>query len=184
MRIGVFFGERFEEVEALTVVDILRRAGHEVETVSVGHSHHVGGAHSIVIKTDFVVDEVWFKTFNCLVLPGGPGHPNLEKCDLLMKYIKKFNDEPDKYLAAICASPSILGRAGVLKGKKVTCFPGFEDQCIGAECTGEEAVWDGNVITGRSAGSAVPFALKIIEAIDGREAAEKMAASICYDYYA
>lgn len=182
MRVGVFFGERFEEVEALTVVDILRRAGHDVETVSVGHDHHVMGAHSIMIKTDFVVDEVWFKTYDMLVLPGGPGHTNLEKCDLLMKYIKKFN-EAGKYIAAICASPSILGRAGVLEGKKATCFPGYEDQCAGATCTGEEAVVDGNVITGRSLGAAIPFALKLVEVMDGREAAAKIAESIHYDHF-
>lgn len=182
MRIGVFLGERFEEVEALTVVDLLRRQGYDVETVSVGHSHHVGGSHSIVVKADFVIDEVWLKTYDLLVLPGGPGHKNLEKCDLLMKYVKKFNDEGKK-LAAICASPSILGRAGVLEGKKVTCFPGFEDECKGAICTGAEVEYDANVITGRSAGTAVPFALKIIEAFDGKEAADKMAQSIYYDYY-
>ncbi len=182
MRIGVFFGERFEEIEALTVVDILRRQGYDVETVSVGHSHHVGGSHSIIVKTDFVVDEVWFKTFDMLILPGGPGHTNLEKCDLLMKYVKRFNEE-GKLLAAICAAPSILGRAGVLAGKKATCFPGYEKELLGAEYTGDEVVWDKNVVTGRSAGCAVPFALKIIEAIDGREAADKMAATICYDHY-
>lgn len=182
MRIGVFFGERFEEIEALTVVDILRRQGYDVETVSVGHSHHVGGSHSIIVKTDFVVDEVWFKTFDMLVLPGGPGHTNLEKCDLLMKYVKRFNEE-GKLLAAICAAPSILGRAGVLAGKKATCFPGYEKELHGAEYVGDEVVWDKNVVTGRSAGCAVPFALKIIEAVDGPEAARKMAETICYDHY-
>ncbi len=182
MRIGVFFGERFEEVEALTVVDLLRRAGHEVETISVGHTHHVGGAHSIIIKTDFVVDEIWFKNLDMLVLPGGFGHKNLEKCSLLMKYVKKFNEE-GKFLAAICASPSILGRAGVLEGKTVTCFPGFQEECKGATVTDSEAEWSKNVITGRSAGSAVPFSLKIIEAIDGKEKALSMAKEICYDHF-
>jgi 4-methyl-5(b-hydroxyethyl)-thiazole monophosphate biosynthesis len=182
MRIGVFFGERFEEIEGLTVVDILRRQGYDVETISVGHSHHVGGSHGIVFKADFVVDEVWFKTFDMLVLPGGPGHTNLEKCDLLMKYVKKFGEE-GKFVAAICASPSILGRAGLLKGKKATCFPGYEAECKGAECTGAEVEWDGNIITGRSAGCAVPFALKIIEAIDGKAKAQAMAEKIGYDHY-
>lgn len=182
MRIGVFLGERFEEAEALTPVDILRRAGHDVETVSVSHSHHVMGSHSILVKADFVVDEVWFKTYDLLLLPGGPGHKNLEKCDLLVKYIKKFNDE-GKLLAAICAAPSILGTLGVLEGKKATCFPGYEELCLGATMTGEEAVWDGNVITGRSAGCAVPFSLKIIEAIDGIDAAKDMAAKIGYDHF-
>lgn len=183
MRVGVFFGERFEEVEALTVVDILRRQGYDVATVSVGHSHHVGGSHSIVIKTDFVISEVWLKSFDIIVLPGGPGFDNLEKCDSLMKTVRKFNNEEGKLLAAICAAPSILGAQGVLEGKKATCFPGYEDKCKGAIMTGEEAVWDKNVITGRSAGCAVAFALKIIEAVDGVEAAKSMADKICYDHY-
>lgn len=182
MRIGVFLGERFEEVEALTTIDLLRRAGHDVETVSVGHSHHVGGAHSIIVKADFVVDEIWFKNLDMLILPGGSGHKNLEKCPLLMKYVKKFNEE-GKWLAAICASPSIFGRAGLLEGRKVTCFPGFEDECKGATCTGAEVELDGHIITGRSAGCAIPFALKIIEALDGKERALAMAKEICYDHY-
>ncbi len=182
MRVGVFFGERFEEIEALTTVDLMRRAGLDVETVSVGHSHHVRGSHSIEIKTDFLVADVWFKTYDCLVLPGGPGHTNLEKCDLLVKYIKKFNDE-GKLVAAICAAPSILGRAGVLNGKKFTCFPGYEGECAGGEYTGEEAVLDGNIVTGRSAGCAVPFALKIVEALLGKDASKKLACDIYYDHY-
>ena len=182
MRIGVFFGEHFEEIEGLTVVDILRRQGYDVETISVGHTHHVGGSHGIVFKADFVVDEVWFKTFDMLILPGGPGFNNLEKCDLLMKYVKKFNEE-GKFIAAICASPSIFGRAGLLKGKKFTCFPGYEKECKGGEYTASEAEWDGNIITGRSAGCTVAFALKIIEAIDGPKAAADMAERICYDHY-
>ena len=99
-----------------------------------------------------------------------------------LKYVKKFNEE-GKFIAAICASPSIFGRAGLLKGKKFTCFPGYEAECKGGEYTGSEAEWDGNVITGRSAGCAVPFALKIIEAIDGRDTAKAMADKICYDHY-
>lgn len=182
MRVGVFFGERFEEIEALTTVDLLRRAGLDVETVSVGHSHHVRGSHSIEIKTDFLVADVWFKTYDCLVLPGGPGHTNLEKCDLLVKYIKKFNDE-GKLIAAICASPSILGRAGVLNGRKFTCFPGYEGDCVGGEYTGEEAVLDGNIVTGRSAGCAIPFSLKIVEALLGKDAAKKLSDDIYYDHY-
>ena len=177
MRIGVFFGERFEEIEGLTVVDILRRQGYDVETISVGHSHHVGGSHGIVFKADFVVDEVWFKTFDMLVLPGGPGHTNLEKCDLLMKYVKKFGEE-GKFVAAICASPSILGRAGLLKGKKATCFPGFESELLGAQFVGAPAVTDGNVITGKGAGAAIEFGLALSAKLCGEDTAKKVRESM------
>ena len=182
MRIGVFFGEGFEEIEALTTVDLLRRAGYDVETVSVSNTHHVMGAHGVEIKTDYYISEVSVSAMDMIVLPGGKGHRNLEKCAHLVKRIKKFNDE-GKLIAAICASPSILGRAGVLEGKKATCYPGFEGELHGATYTGTEAEWDKNIITGRGAGTSTAFALKIIEAVSGKEAAEKMAESICYDYY-
>lgn len=182
MRIGVFFGEGFEEVEALTTVDLLRRAGYDVETVSVSNTHHVMGAHGVEIKTDFYISEVSVSAMDMIVLPGGKGYKNLEKCPHLVKRIKKFDTE-GKLIAAICAAPSILGRAGVLEGKKVTCFPGYENELYGGIHTGEEAVWDKNIITGKSAGCSVAFALKIIEAVSGKEEAMKMAESICYDHY-
>lgn len=182
MRFGVFFGERFEEVEALTAVDLLRRAGFDTETISVSHSHHVRGSHGVEIKTDFVVDEVHISTYDGIVLPGGPGFGNLEKCDRLMKNVKKFAED-GKIVAAICAAPSILGRAGILNGRKATCFPGYEGELKGAEYTGEEAVIDGKIVTGRSAGCAVPFALKIVEAAKGPEEAKKLADSIYYDHF-
>lgn len=182
MRIGVFFGEGFEEVEALTTVDFLRRAGYDVETVSVSSSCRVTGSHGVEIKTDYAISDISVSAMDMIVLPGGPGHKNLEKCSHLMKRVKKFNEE-GKFLAAICAAPSILGRAGVLEGKKATCFPGYETELKGAEYTGAEAEWDKNVITGRSAGCSVAFALKIVEAVSGKEAAQKLSDSIYYDYY-
>lgn len=182
MQIGVFFGEKFEEVEAITPVDLLKRAGHNVLTVSVGHSHHVCGSHGLMIKTDFCIDEIRIDNFDVLILPGGPGHKNLEKCDSLMRKVKKFN-EKGKIVAAICAAPTIFGRLGILAGKKATCFPGMEADLFDAEYTGEEAVRDGNIITGRAAGCAVPFSLKIIEAIDGPQKAKEIADVIHYDYY-
>ncbi len=182
MRVAVFVGERFEEIETLTVIDLLRRADYDVETVSVGYSHHVRGSHGVEIKTDFFIGEVHLSSYDCLVLPGGPGHTNLEKCDRLMKHVKMFPGD-GKFVAAICASPSILGRAGILNGLKATCFPGYEAELKGATYTGAEAEWDGQVITGRSAGTAIPFSLKIVEALSGKDAAIKLSQSIYYDYY-
>ncbi len=182
MQIGVFFGEGFEEMEALTPVDLLKRAGHNVLTVSVGHSHHVMGAHGAMVKTDFCIDEIHIDNLEMIILPGGSGYRNLEKCEPLMRKVKKFN-EKGKYVCAICAAPTILGRLGLLNGKKATCFPGMEADLFDATYTGAEVEWDGNIITGRSAGCAIPFALKILEAIDSPETAEKMAKAIYYDYY-
>lgn len=182
MQIGVFFGEGFEEVEAITPVDLLKRAGHNVLTVSVGHSHHVMGSHGCMYKTDFCIDEIRIDNMDMIILPGGPGHKNLEKCDALMKKVKKFF-EKGKYVAAICASPTIFGRLGILADKKATCFPGMEAELFDATYTGAEAEWDKNIITGRSAGCAIPFTLRIVEALDGKEKAQKLAESIYYDYY-
>ena len=182
MFIGVFFGEGFEEIEAITPVDLLKRAGHDVLTVSVSHSHHVMGAHGIMIKTDYCIDEIHVSNFDMLVFPGGGGYKNLEKCDHLMRRAKKFAVE-GKYVAAICAAPTILGRLGILADKKATCFPGMEADLFDATYTKSEAEWDGNIITGRSAGCAVPFALRLIEAIDGPKKAREIAEKICYDYY-
>lgn len=183
MRAGVFLGERFEEIEALTVVDLLKRADMDVEMVSVSHTHHVRGSHGIEVKADFTFDEVSISTFDIIVLPGGAGYENLEKCGKLMKYVKRFPSE-DKYVAAICAAPSILGRAGLLEGKKATCFPGYQDQLKGAEYIFDaEAVIDGKIITGRSAGCAVPFAIAIVKATLGEYAAKKLADNIYYHHY-
>lgn len=182
MRVAVFIGERFEEVEALTVADFLKRAGYEVDTASVSHIHHVRGSHGIEIKTDFTIDEIRIGTYDLLVLPGGPGFTNLEKCDILMKYVKRFPGE-GKYVAAICAAPSILGHVGLLQGKKATCFPGYEKELTGATVSGGEAESDGNIITGRSAGCAVPFALKIVETISGSDAAKSLAQAVYYDHF-
>lgn len=182
MRIGVFIGEQFEEVETLTTVDLLRRAGYDVETVSVSHSHHVFGSHHVEITTDYTESEVHISMYDVLVLPGGPGYKNLEKCKRLVKHLEVFPGDK-KYVAAICAAPSILGRLGILEGLKATCFPGYEGELKGATVTGAEAEMDGYVITGRSAGCAVPFALKIVEALSGKAAAKELADKICYDHY-
>lgn len=182
MRIGVFMADGFEEIEALATVDLLKRAGLDVETISVTMDSEVVGSHGILTRTDFTVSECSMSFFDMIVLPGGPGHKNLEKCTKLINHIKWFNED-GKYIAAICASPSILGRAGVLEGRRATCFPGFEGELRGATYTGADAEWDHNIITGRSAGCTIPFALKIVEATKGHDAAAKLAKDICYDYF-
>lgn len=180
-RIGVFFAEGYEEIEALTVVDLCRRAGIEVCMVSVDGSETATGSHGIGVKMDAALAQVDFDTLDMIVLPGGmPGTKNLEKDDRLMAQLDRFYDS-GKWIAAICAAPSIFGHRGYLKGRKATCYPSFEKELTGAAVTGTGAAEDGNVITGRAMGGAIDFGLKIVEKLISPEAADKLAESIVYE---
>lgn len=177
---AVFFGTGYEEIEALTVVDILRRADVETTMVSITEERSVTGSHSISAAMDAMLSEVDFNSLDVIVLPGGmPGTKNLEACEALMEQVDAFIAQ-DKIVAAICAAPSILGHRGFLKGRKACSFPDFESHLEGAEVMDQPAVIDGNIVTGRGMGAAVPFALAILEKLQGKEAAEKMAANIMY----
>ena len=170
----------FEEIEALTVVDILRRAGVETVMVSVMKEKSVAGSHDIRVETDALIGEIDFTGLDVIVLPGGmPGTKNLEACEALMAQVDIFAAH-GKIVAAICAAPSILGHRGILKGKKACSFPSFESHLEGAEVLQQPAVMDGNLITGRGMGAAIPFGLKILEKLQGEEAARKMAEAIIF----
>ena len=178
---AVFFGTGYEEIEALTVVDILRRAGIETLMVSAMDQRHVEGSHNIMVEMEMLVREVDFEQIDVIVLPGGmPGTKNLEACELLMEQVDSFASQ-GRLVAAICAAPSILGHRGLLKGKKACAYPTMEDQLEGAQVLKEPAVIDGNIITGRGMGAAIPFGLAILEKLQGKEAAQKMAETIVYD---
>ena len=177
---AVFFGTGYEEIEALTVVDILRRAGVETLMVSVTGEHNVSGSHNIKVEMDALIEEINFDELELIVLPGGmPGTKNLEACDALMAQVDAFVSR-NKLVAAICAAPSILGHRGILKGKKACSYPTFESHLEGAQVMQQPAVIDGNIITGRGMGAAVPFGLAILEKLQGSEAAQKMAETIVY----
>ena len=179
-KVCVFFGTGFEEIEALTVVDILRRAGIETEMVSVMNDKTVQGSHQIPVVMDKLIREVDFGSVDALVLPGGlDGTKNLEACGLLMEHVDAFAGD-GKMVCAICAAPSILGHRGLLKGKKAIAYPGFEDQLTGAEIGREPAVRDGNVITGRGMGCSIPFALEILKSLTDEKTADAMAEKIVY----
>lgn len=179
-RIAVFFAEGFEEIEALTVVDICRRAGIEVQMVSVNGEKLVSGSHRIAVQMDLNFDAVDFTALDMIVLPGGmPGTKNLEAHEGLMQQVDAFYTA-GKYVAAICAAPSILGHRGILKGRKAGCYPGWEEHLKGAQVSLDSASVDGNVITGRGMGCAIDFALAIVEQLQGLEAAERIAAGIVY----
>lgn len=180
-KITVFFGTGYEEIEALTVVDILRRAGETVEMVSITEDRMVAGSHGITVGMDRSLSDVDFDSVDVLVLPGGmPGTKNLEACETLMRQVDSFVAN-GKLVAAICAAPSILGHRGHLKGKKACSYPTFESHLEGAEVLQVPAVTDGNIITGRGMGAAIAFSLAILEKIQDKEAADKMADAVVYE---
>lgn len=165
--IYLFLANGFEEIEALSVVDILRRAGSELATVGVG-GKQITGSHGIKVTAD--LDESGVKTsqIEMVILPGGPGTPNLEKSEVMRSAVR-YCAENGKPIAAICAAPSILGHMGLLKGHEATCFPGYEEELHAKKVTGGAVCVSGNIITGKGAGVAVEFALKIVEVLYGAE---------------
>ena len=175
----ILLADGFEEIEALAPCDMLRRADVEVRLVSVTEKLHVSGTHGISIMADLTVSEMNSREIEMLVFPGGmPGAKNLDehpRTDILVRHCLDRN----AYLAAICAAPMILGKRGVLAGKKAICFSGFEKYLAGAEIMeGERVVRDGNIVTAVGAGAAVDFGLKLVEIMKGKETAESIRASI------
>ena len=170
----VFLANGFEETEAIAPIDILRRNGRDVVTVGIGEEV-ITSAHGITVVPDVTeVDISLSDEIEMIVLPGGmPGTLNLEKSRTVQDAIDYCNVN-GKYIAAICAAPSVIGKKGLLKGKKATCFPGFEDFLEGAQFTGEPVEMDGNIITARGAGVALEFGLKLVEALSGKPAADKI----------
>ncbi len=163
----LFLATGVEELEAVTVVDILRRAGLCVTTISMVDNILVTGAHDITLTADNLFDLADFSAASMLVLPGGlPGAANLrdsaELCALLRE--KAAEGVP---LAAISAAPMVLGNLDLLQGKRASCYPGFEQLLLGAEYTAAPVEVDGNIITGKGPGAAVPFALAIVERLCG-----------------
>lgn len=161
--IFVFLAEGFEEIEALTPVDVLRRAGLSVQTVSIMDEQAVAGAHGVPVLADKMFAEINPEDAEMILLPGGlPGATNLDAHEGLSRMILEFADA-EKPLAAICAAPLVLGNRGLLQGKKATCYPGFETYLQGAEYTAALVEQDGNIITGKGPGAAMEFAFAIVE---------------------
>ena len=179
-KLGVFMADGCEEIEALTVVDIARRAGLEVAMISITGEKVVKGAHGINFETDIPAEFMDFDILDGIVLPGGmPGTLNLGANKYVLQTIIDFNVK-GKLVAAICAAPSVLGEAGLLKGKKATAYPGFEEKLVGAEVCEDEVVVDGNIITSRGMGTAIPFALEMVRYLVDDETAKNLSHSIIY----
>ena len=176
----VLLAEGFEEVEALTPVDLLRRAGVDAKLVGVT-GEMVPGTHGIGIQTDLTMDQADWDQAEMIVLPGGmPGTNNLYADKRVTDAVRKCYDE-GKYVAAICAAPTILADLGLLKGKRVTCYPAMEKEIQGAVITRAPVTVDGNLITSRGVGTAIDFALELIQILEGRAKAEEIAESIVYE---
>jgi len=179
-QVCVLLADGFEEVEALTAVDLLRRARVYVDTVSITDEYKVHGAHGINVQTEDLFDEVNFEEFDMIVLPGGmPGTTNLMQHSGVRQIVTAFA-QAGKYVGAICAAPMVLEDLGLLQDKKATCYPSCEENLKSAVLTGAPVTVDGNIITSRGVGTAIDFSLELIEKLVGSEMAKKIASDIVY----
>ena len=181
VKAGVFLADGLEMIEGLTVVDMMRRAGFEVTTISIMDDIVVTSAHDVKITADVMFDDADFDAYDALVLPGGqPGTTNLGAHAGVVSQIKAYA-AAGKVVGAICAAPTVLSAAGLLSGKQATCYPGceaaFADDVI---YTPEPAVVQDNIITGRSMGQAIPFAAALIEKLGGAQLSQQVKEEIVY----
>ena len=180
-KVGMMVANGYEEVEMLTVVDLLRRAGMTCDIISVTGEKELTSSHKVTVISDLLYEDADFDSYDALVIPGGmPGTINLGAHEGVCEQLKKAY-EGGKLIAAICAAPTVFGKLGLLEGKKAICYPGMEDQLTGADVTYESAVRDGNIITSRGMGTAIDFGLAILAYYEGEEAAAALAKKIVYE---
>lgn len=180
MKTAIYLGKGFEEIEALTVIDILRRAGIEIDMVSISNDVEVTGSHGITVRADKKMKKTKIDEYNMIIFPGGlPGTTNLGNCNELMQAVVKFVNE-GKWVAAICAAPSLFGKLGILQGKKACAYPGYEEELKGAQVEYNQVSVDGKIITSRGMGCSIPFALKIVECLVSKELSDKLKEKIIY----
>lgn len=177
---AILFAEGFEEVEALTVVDLLRRADLICDIIAMDDAVSITGTHSIVVGADRPFSGSTFDGYDALLLPGGqPGTKHLA-ADMRVRELLQWFGASGRLTAAICAAPIVLAKAGLLKGKRAVCYPGLENELTGAEVVSEPVVTDGTVITSRGVGTAIPFSLALVTYLCGKERADWLARSIVY----
>ena len=179
-KIGIFMADGCEEIEGLTVVDIVRRAKMDITMISVNGKREVTSSHGVTFLADAVAEEVDYGALDGIVLPGGmPGTLHLKEHKGLADLLCEFNENGRK-IAAICAAPTVLGALGLLKEKAACCYPGMEEQLNCKEAKFCSFVTDGNITTSRGVGTAIPFALELIRQLFGNEKASEIAESIVY----
>lgn len=177
--VAVLLADGFEEIEAITIIDILRRADILVATAGL-HTGEITGAHEIRIMPKTTIDNIISDDFDMIVLPGGqPGTTNLNNDPRVKSLLKKFASQ-NKLLGAICAAPSVLAEAGLLNGKQATSFPGFLDKFPNLQNTNNDITIDGNIITSKAIGTANVFALAIVERLVSKQVADKLKTSMFY----
>lgn len=178
-KVYIFLAEGFEEMEAVTPLDLLRRVGIDAKLVSITGSKFVTGAHGVTYQADLLFDEI-DPDADALVLPGGmPGTTNLMQHTALATLLMQQYDAR-KWVCAICAAPMVLGALGITMGRKATIYPGMEEHLIGAFPSTDAVCVDGNVVTSRAPGTAIPFALKLVELLTDAATAERLTADIVY----
>ena len=177
MKIAVPLAEGFEEIEAVTIVDVLRRAGLDVVTAAVG-KNPVTGSHAIPVMADADLSDLDPADFSSIVLPGGmPGTKNLRESRDVLDFVRAVYSRGG-LAAAVCAAPTVLYQAGILKGKRVTVFPDYAASMPDAVVTGEPVTVDGHCITGRGAGPAIDFSLAVVRELKGAETAQKIRSAL------
>ena len=179
-KVSVILADGFEEIEALTIVDLCRRAGIRTITVSITEDRQVTGSHKIPVLADCLLKEVDFAGTDMLVLPGGmPGTLNLEACPYLMDRVKEFHAD-GKCISAICAAPTILAHLGFLNGRNACCFPSMEEQLADAKLSHEPVEVSDHITTSRGMGTAMELGLAIVERFQGKETADRLAQTVVY----
>lgn len=179
--IYVHLADGFEEIEALTIVDLLRRAELEVQTVSITGSRRVMGTHGVPVEADILFEETDYESCEMIVLPGGmPGAANLGNHEGLTNHIRCFAQN-GKYLAAICAAPMVFGALGLLEGKKAVIYPGMEAHLRGAQPQEAPVAVDGTIITSKGPATAMPFAIRLVEILKGKASADKLAEDLLWN---
>jgi 4-methyl-5(b-hydroxyethyl)-thiazole monophosphate biosynthesis len=176
-KVVLVLADGFEEVEAMSIIDVLRRA--ELDTVIAGlHDGPIISTRKVKVLPDMVIDMVKVDDFDMIVLPGGqPGADNMHADERVIQLIKKFAQQ-NKLIGAICAAPIVLAKAGVLQGKHVTSFPSYRDRFESSLYEEKTVVEDGNILTSRGPGTALAFALAIVERLVGKEKAQKIKAAM------
>lgn len=177
----IFLAPGYEEVEMLTVVDMVRRAKLEIEMVSITDQKEVTSSHNVTVTADKLFEEADITAAQMLILPGGmPGTVNLGEYEPLCRQLQAFAADGNKWVAAVCAAPTVLGNLGILDGRKATCYPGCAEKLICGEYLEQPVVRDGNVITSRGMGTCIEFAGEIITALKDRETADQIKTAIVY----
>ena len=181
-RVCVLLAPGYEEIEALTPVDYLRRAGAIVDIISTTDDIVVPSAHQVLVQADSFLDDIVSDDYEMVIIPGGlPGVPNLIANEKVMNFLKEMNNKT-KWVTSLCAGPAVLDAAGILAGKATTCYPGWEEKMKNFGSFSEDTVVvDGHVITARGAGAAGYFSLALIEQLLGAEAAEKVKEAVVMD---